>query len=160
MILYTARAFGLTLGRERATRGVQLAWCGVGLEVDELNKAIMLSPAEGLVAEATMRLQTCTGVVSLRSLKATTGKLSWLTGMVPRCKWAVSMIAGAVLQQEGQIKRARTEPLALAREWLLKLLATQEVWRPRRIPLVEESPGYTLRHWEWARCCQRWTWLC
>jgi hypothetical protein len=30
--------------------------------------------------------------------------------------------------------------MRLAREWLLKMLETQEVWKARKVPLVDEAP--------------------
>ena len=34
--------------------------------------------------------------------------------------------------------------VALAKEWLLKMLATQEIWRARKVPLVDEPPRWVV----------------
>ena len=163
MVLYTARAFGLQLSYSKADRGSKLVWIGVSIEVDVPNKLIILSPPEKLVEEVTLRLGSWEGMVSLRSLKSTTGKLSWIAGIIPRSRWAVSILYAVIADHERDVasgaeaRRAamREDPrdksgmvhvsrVALAREWLLKMLATQEIWRARKVPLVEEPPKWVV----------------
>lgn len=108
--------------------------------------------------EVTMRLKTWEAMVS-KSLKSTTGKLSWIAGIIPRCGWAVSILYGVIADHErdaasgAEARRApsredtrdksgliRVKRMRLAREWLLKMLETQEVWKARKVPLVDEAP--------------------
>ena len=161
MVLYTAKAFGLQLSYAKAERGIRLSWIGVTIEVDEPNKVIILSPPEKLVEEVTVRLKTWEGMMSLRSLKSTTGKLSWIAGIVPRCRWAVSVLYGVIAEKDiasgAEARRAanredsrdksgmvHTKRVLLAKEWLLKMLETREIWRARRVSLFEEPPKFAL----------------
>ena len=158
MIIYTAHAFGLQLSYGKAERGTKLSWIGVNIEVDEVNKLIILSPPEKLVSEVTLRLRTWDSMLSLKSLKSTTGKLSWIAGIIPRCRWAVSILYGVIADHERDVasgaeaRRAAAREdqrdksglvpakrMRLAREWLLKMLEAQEVWRARKAPLVDEA---------------------
>ncbi|CAL1127091.1 unnamed protein product [Cladocopium goreaui] len=163
MLLYTAHAFGLQLSYSKADRGTKLSWIGVSIEVDEQNKLIILSPPEKLVTEVTLRLKTWEAMVSLKSLKSTTGKLSWIAGIIPRCRWAVSILYGVIADHERDVasgaearrSAAREDPrdkahlvpakrMRLAKEWLLKMLETEEVWRSRKISLIEEAPLFAV----------------
>ena len=163
MILYTAHALGLQLSYSKAERGTKLSWIGVSIEVDVPNKQIILSPPEKLVDEVMVRLGSWDNMISLRSLKSTTGKLSWIAGIVPRSRWTVSILYGVIADHERDVASgaearraaAREDPrdksgmvhvsrVALAREWLLKMLATQEIWRARQVPLVEAPPQWAL----------------
>ena len=164
MIIYTVHAFGLQLSYGKAERGTKLSWIGVNIEVDEVNKLIILSPRppEKLVSEVTLRLRTWDSMVSLKSLKSTTGKLSWIAGIIPRCRWAVS-IYGVIADHERDVasgaeaRRAAAREdqrdksglvpakrMRLAREWLLKMLEAQEVWRARKVLLVDEAPKFAI----------------
>ena len=163
MVLCTANSFGLQLSYSKAERGTRLSWIGVTIEIDEQNKVIILSPPEKLIEEVTLRLKTWEGMMSLRSLKSTTGKLSWISGIIPRSRWAVSVLYGVIADHERDIatgaeaRRAahredtrdksgmvHTKRVLLAKEWLLKMLDTKEIWKTRRVPLEEVPPRFTL----------------
>lgn len=100
----------------------------------------------------------------MRSLKSTTGKLSWIAGIIPRCRWAVSVLYGVIADHKRDVasgaeaRRAasredtrdksgmvHTKRVLLAKEWLLNVkLETREIWRARRVPLIEEAPKFAL----------------
>lgn len=113
MILYTAHAFGLQLSYGKAERGTKLTWIGVSIEVDEQNKVIILSPPEKLVSEVTMRLKTWDSMVGVKS---TTGKLSWIAGIIPRCRWAVSILYGVIANHERDVASGAEARRAASRE--------------------------------------------
>ena len=116
MILYTAHAFGLQLSYGSAERGTKRTWIGVSIEVDEQNKVIILSPPEKLVSEVTMRLTTWDSMVGIKSLKSTTGKLSWIAGIIPCCRWAVSILYGVIANHERDVASGVEARRAASRE--------------------------------------------
>ena len=98
------------------TGGPSSLWIGVSIEVDEQNKLIILSPPEKLVTEVTLRLKTWEAMVSLKSLKSTTGKLSWIAGIIPRCRWAVSILYGVIADHERDVASGAEARRSAARE--------------------------------------------
>eukprot|EP00435_Cladocopium_sp_Y103_P046225 s2029_g13.t1 len=160
---YTTKAFGLQLALRKAERGTKLQWIGAPIQIDEPNKMILLSPPVKLVAEVTQALQSWSGRVSLKALKAITGKLSWIAGIIPRSRWAVSVFYGTIADHERDVasgaeaRRAegREDPrdksqlvpvkrLGLAREWLFKMLTTEEIWRIKQVPLLAAYPKFAV----------------
>ena len=163
MLLYTAWAMGLNLAYAKGERGTRLVWIGVTIEVDIVNKTILLSVPDKMVKELTERMSSWKGMISLRELRSTTGRLSWLAGVLPKCRWAVSIMYSVVAscekdalegeEKERAAKRSdKREKLGLVharrielpRTWFLKLFALDAQWRTRKIPLDFVEPTHAL----------------
>ena len=54
-------------------------------------------------------------MISLRDLRATTGRLSWLAGILPRCRWAVSILYAVVAAAEKDARDGTEEARAANR---------------------------------------------
>ena len=157
-LLYSARAFGVNLSYEKGERGASLTWIGVQIAIDVEEQTIVLDVPAKLVDEVLERMKNWQGMVSIRELRAVTGKLSW------RSRWAVSIcygtLAGAereakegVEQMRGAKRTGDTRPktglipvkrLELARRWLVAFLQQKEAWRCRKIPMQVVLPKYAI----------------
>eukprot|EP00435_Cladocopium_sp_Y103_P048824 s861_g14.t1 len=112
----------------------------------------------------TDKMKAWSGMVGMRDLRAMTGKLSWVAGILPRARWAVAMFYGALaeaereerlgLEEERAAKRSKDQRpklglvpvkrIELGRRWLLSFLGQEEIWRSRKIPLVPNSPMFAI----------------
>eukprot|EP00435_Cladocopium_sp_Y103_P014598 s616_g3.t1 len=164
LLLYTAHTFGLRLSFGKAERGLRLTWIGVTVEIDVSSREIVLVPPAKLVEETLNQLQSWSGMVPLKTLRSTTGKLSWVAGILPRARWAVSILYATIADVERDMKqnkehdRARrragddrdktglvpVKRLQLARTWLLAMLRADEIWRARRIPMEPKPPALAI----------------
>ena len=100
-------------------------------------------------------------MVAFRDLRATTGKLSWMAGIIPRIRWVVSIMYAVVSSVESDMKtgveKARASARAdkrikeglvavkrieLPRLWLQAFLEQSQVWLLRKEPLVKRSPEW------------------
>ena len=155
-LLYTARIFGVNLAYEKGERGSKVCWIGVTIEVNQEGEEIIVGIPQKLIDEITQKLTSWSGMVSLRELKSTTGKLSWLAGTLPRTRWAVAMLYGALADAEREEKEdlegkraarrandqrpkrglVAVKRVELARRWLLAYLAQDEAWRSWHVPMA------------------------
>ena len=164
MLLYTAWALGVNMSYAKGERGSRLVWIGITIEVDIQNKMILLNVPQKMIDDLVARLSTWQGVVSLKTLRATTGKLSWLAGVLPRCRWAVAIMYAVVascerdqklgleserakLREKDKRDKSGLVPLKrieLPRQWFLQLFKLEEQWRSRKIPLEPVKPKFAI----------------
>ena len=104
MLLHTASIFGINLSYQKGERGTRLTWIGVSIEIKTAEREIVLTVPDKLIKEVRTKLEEMQGMISLREFKALTGKLSWLAGILPRSRWAVSMLYAVVASVEKDIK--------------------------------------------------------
>ena len=162
MLLYTAKAFGINLAFHKGERGLQLTWVGVRIEVRPEDATVVRTIPEKMVKELRDKLKEwqSKGMVSLRQV---TGRLSWLAGILPRCRWCVTILYGVMASVEHDIKSGEEERraakrkdtrtkeglvavkrLALPRMWFLRLLAEPDKLLIRSISLVPQQPHYVI----------------
>lgn len=158
------KVFGINLAYEKGERGTRVVWIGVTIEVDQDNKQIIISVPQKLVDEVLSKMQSWAGMASVREFRAVTGKLSWIAGILPRSRWAVSSFYAALadVEQESkddeEVERAEkrqgdqrpkrgliaVKRVELARRWLTAYLQQDEAWRCRKIPLVVQTPQWAV----------------
>ena len=102
MLLYTALAMGINLAFHKGERGLMVKWIGVAMELNVREASFVLSVPKKVSVEILekMRVWKGKGMISLRELRATTGKLSWVAGIVRRLRWAVSILYAVVADVE------------------------------------------------------------
>lgn len=63
---------------------------------------IKLTVSQKMINEFLTKLKSWegTGVIGLRELRATTGRLSWMAGILPRTRWAVTILYAVVASAE------------------------------------------------------------
>eukprot|EP00435_Cladocopium_sp_Y103_P016550 s3307_g4.t1 len=162
--LYMAASFGVNLAYDKGERGTRVCWIGVTLEIDQEGEQIIVNAPPKLIKEVMDKMTAWKGMVGMRELRAVTGKLSWVAGILPRARWAVAMFYGALaecereerlgLEEERARKRDKDQRpklglvpvkrLELGRRWLLGFLGQEEIWRSRRIPLTPKSPAFAI----------------
>ena len=153
MLLRTAKIFGINLSYGKGERGQRLTWIGVTIELDVPQQEMVLTVPQKLVDETRQKLEQWSGMVPLRELRAITGKLSWLAGILTKARWAVSIMYAVVADVEKDLKEHKEEDraskrqdsrekphlvpvkrLALPRAWFIRLLGCDAQWRTRRVP--------------------------
>ncbi|CAE7212170.1 unnamed protein product [Symbiodinium sp. CCMP2592] len=102
MLLYTAMAMGINLAFHKGERGLRVKWIGIAMELNVSEATFTLSIPKKVAAEILEKIQEWKGkgMISLRELRATTGRLSWVAGIVPRLRWAVSILYAVVADVE------------------------------------------------------------
>ena len=90
LILMTMQALGLKVALKKGERSRQVTWIGVRLTLgdDSMSLAIPEKYTKELVE--ILKSWEGKGMVSLRELQKTAGKVSWLSGILPRARWVVS----------------------------------------------------------------------
>eukprot|EP00438_Fugacium_kawagutii_P032790 Skav211927 [mRNA] locus=scaffold1086:171492:172376:+ [translate_table: standard] len=103
-------------------------------------------------------------MVGLRALRAATGRLSWVAGILPRCRWAVSILYAVVSSAEADeynntewVRAAMREGdqrpktglvpmnrIKLPVEWFVMLLTKPDELLMRREKLVPDLPSLAL----------------
>ena len=98
LLLYTARALGINLAWHKGARGSQLTWIGVMFEVNQAEAMIKLTAPRKMMDEIRSILETWEhkGMVSLKEVQQVTGRLSWVAGILPRARWAVSIMYAVI----------------------------------------------------------------
>ena len=91
LILTTAAALGLKVALNKGERGPQTQWIGIRFAlVDEF---VILTIPEKYVTELIAKLRSWDnkGLAPLRELRQAAGKISWMSGLLPRTRWVVSV---------------------------------------------------------------------
>ena len=158
LLLYTARALGINLAWHKGARGSQLTWIGVMFEVIQAEAMIKLTVPRKMMMEIRTTLESWEqkGMVSLREVQQVTGRLSWVAGILPRARWAVSIMYAVVADtkraEEEEKKRATrradqrpklglvsVKRLELPRRWFVTLF---------KVPVLEEDAKWLGAPWK------------
>jgi hypothetical protein len=120
--LYTMSAFGVQIALKKGERGQQVQWIGVKMLLQWPE-----SPLKGSITYAAPKkmmdelLETLMGwmdrgMVSHRELRSTTGRLSWVAGILPRLRWAVSVFFAVLRDAEEDERTGLEDERALNRK--------------------------------------------
>ena len=101
-VLFGFKGAPLIMGRLSAALGLRICWIGVQLELVASKALLMLTVPEKVVNEllAKMKEWKGKGMIAFRDLRATTGKLSWMAGIVPRMRWCRSCMPWASVEAD------------------------------------------------------------
>ena len=165
MLLYTAKAFGINLAFHKGERGLQLTWVGVRIEVRPEDEVVTLVIPDKMIKELRDKLKSWhgKGMIGLREVRQVTGRLSWLAGILPRCRWCVTILYSVMASVEHDRrtgeearraeKRADNRPkeglvpvkrMALPMMWFLRLLEEPDKLLLRSISLSPQQPHYVI----------------
>ena len=88
MILYTISALGINLAWRKGKRGVMATWIGVQFEIKLAESVIVLTLPMKVMNELKGMLEgwTSRGMIPLKELRSTTGRLSWVSGILTRSR--------------------------------------------------------------------------
>ena len=169
MGLYTLRAFGVNFSLQKGERGSMLKWIGVKILLNWGANAtqgeLVYSIPKQAVDEVLINLVDwgAKGMISLKSLRRTTGKLSWMAGIIPRMRWAVSVMYAVLADAERDEKAGKEEEraskrddkrtkkgliavkrLGATRAWLVKMFSYQDAFTLRTVKLKEAEPSWAV----------------
>lgn len=163
LLLYTARALGIYLAWHKGSRGSQLTWIGAMFEVKATEAQINLTVPKKMMMEIKSALEAWEnkGMVSLKEVQQVTGRLSWVAGILPRTRWAVSIMYAVIAdtkrdedqERKRASKRADQRPkfglvsvkrLELPRRWFVTLFKDPEALALRSEPMEELLPDYAI----------------
>eukprot|EP00438_Fugacium_kawagutii_P032452 Skav223756 [mRNA] locus=scaffold3575:525258:528900:- [translate_table: standard] len=106
LLLYSLDSMGVNIAWMKGERGLKVTWIGVVFEVDLALKVLKLTVSAKMLSELLDQLSEWRGkgMVSLKAVRAATGRLSWVAGILPRCRWAVSIMYAVVAAVDADVK--------------------------------------------------------
>ena len=161
MILYSLYVMGVNVAYSKGERGLRVVWIGVVFEICMAERILKLTISKKMLSEIekVFQMMNHKSMVGLRELRSLTGRLSWVAGILPRCRWAVSIMYATVaaVERDGLSgaeaaratqradKRDKSHLVAvsrfqLARVWFMHLLAKADDLLLRIEPLVDTPP--------------------
>ena len=86
-VLYTMGALGFNLSINKGERGARVTWSGVEFHLGDNH--VLLTLPEKFINDLQGKLEAweAKGMAPLKDLRAICGKLSWLSGVLPRTRW-------------------------------------------------------------------------
>ena len=169
MGLYTMKAFGVNFSLGKGERGSALKWIGIQILLNwgpgRTPGELVYSIPKNAMEEIKSALESWEnrGMIPLRELRKTTGKLSWMAGVIPRIRWSVSVLYAVLADAEREEKMGKEETraekrddkrvkrglvavkrLGVAREWLIKILSYRDAFTLRTVKLKEEGPVWAV----------------
>ena len=169
MGLYTLKAFGVNFALKKGERGAMLKWIGVKILLswgpDQAPGELTYSIPRQAIDEVMINLLDweTKGMISLKSLRRTTGKLSWMAGIIPRMRWAVTVMYAVLADAERDEKEGKEERraekrddkrrkkglvavkrLGATRSWLMRMFSYQDAFMLRTVKLREDEPTWAL----------------
>eukprot|EP00435_Cladocopium_sp_Y103_P019673 s3697_g4.t1 len=156
LILYMCGALGINLQFKKGFRGLDATWIGTRMELRLSEEVLVLSIPPKMMKEISeiLREWENKGMVPLKAVRAVTGKLSWICGIVVRARWCVNIMYAVIAQTMNEVRlepaRAalrddiRPKPnlvavhrLELPRRWFLAMFDKPEKFAIRREPLYD-----------------------
>ena len=116
MVLHTLSALGMMLSLDKGERGTRLTWIGTTIELRE--DYLEFGIPEKMVKEVLQEITSWPkrGMVSCRTLRSITGKLSWISGILPRTRWCTSVFYRVLAAAEQEAASGQESQRALNRE--------------------------------------------
>ena len=163
LILYMCGALGVKLQFKKGFRGLDAVWIGTRMELRLAEEVLVLSIPPKMMNEVTKTLTGWNnkGMVPVREVRAVTGKLSWICGIITRARWCVNILYAVItqtlkdvsLEEERAKRRDDTRPkphmvavhrMELPRQWFLAMFEKPDKFAVRREPLYAVHPTFAL----------------
>ena len=152
-VLNTVAALGGRIALGKGSRSHQVTWVGVQLTMVDADNLVVGLPVKFIKDLMKVLEGWCKGYAPLKELRTVAGKLSWMGGVLPRCRWTTSVCYAVLTQElregdEGEARRSsRSRPglfavkrLEMARRWLLGYLQLALVRPMRKVYLGPRQP--------------------
>ena len=103
-ILYTMGALGFNLSINKGERGARVTWSGVEFHLGDNH--VLLTLPEKFINDLQERVGAweAKGMAPLKDLRAICGKLSWLSGVLPRTRWMLRVFYAVLAQREAEVR--------------------------------------------------------
>jgi len=163
LILYMCGALGVNLQFRKGFRGTDAVWIGTRMEVKMAEEVVILSIPPKMMNEVKSILEGWNnrGMVPLREVRAVTGKLAWICGIIVRARWCVNILYAVIAQTLADVKveserasrreDSRPKPFMVAvhrmelpRQWFIAMFEKPDKFALRREPLREEPPQFAI----------------
>ena len=109
-ILYTMAALGLEVSIKKGERGAQVTWAGLHFRLVNKDEMLLTLPEKFLSdLQTTLEGWAHKGMARLKELRSTTGKISWLSGALPRTRWIVRIFYAVLSAREAEVKTGAEE---------------------------------------------------
>eukprot|EP00435_Cladocopium_sp_Y103_P007558 s2194_g2.t1 len=164
MLLTTLTALGLKVSLKKGLRSSQVQWVGVRFTLTE--DAIVLGLPDKLLQDLidTLTAWATAGMAPIKELRQAAGRISWVSGILPRTRWVVAIFykvlherlhdiaSGAEEQRRAQRSDGRNKDglfpvkqLEQPRAWLVKYLQVAMSKPVRKLKLdVAKYPKATI----------------
>ena len=156
-ILYTMAAMGVQVSLGKGERGIRVTWIGAEIELWTVVISLTLPIKTKRELLESLKLWSAKGMISVKELRSTTGRLSWAAGVVPRIRWTVSVfyaVISAVEKEESENKSrdetasdrrskrglVHVKRLGFALPWLIKMLELDSVNLVRDVDYEDMEP--------------------
>ena len=102
MILTTMASLGFRVSLKKGERSTQVQWIGVqfGLHDDIL----LVTVPKKFISTLLDMFKAWKGMASIKELRIACGRISWLSGLLPRTRWVVSVFYKVLHQRLGDIQ--------------------------------------------------------
>ena len=148
MILTTMAALGFRVALNKGERSSQIQWIGIRFTITE-DVVIMTIPdkfANELVE--LLRGWEGKGMAPLKELRQVCGKASWLSGVLPKARWLVSIFYGVLHDRLNDLASGEEDKRRLQREdqrnksglFAVKQLEQARVWMISFLGVAMERP--------------------
>jgi hypothetical protein len=148
MILTTMGALGFKVSLKKGLRSTQVQWVGVRFTLNE--DAVILGLPEQFVKDLTDLLKGWEnkGMAPLKELRQAAGKLSWLSGILPRARWRVAVFYRVLHDRLNDIATGREEQRRGSRDdtrskeglFVVKQLEQARLWLISFLSVAVASP--------------------
>ena len=107
-VLYTMAAIGFKLSVGKGERGSAVTWAGVEFKLLS-DREVLVTLPEKFIADLQGRIKEWEGrgMAPMTELRTVTGKLSWLSGVLPRTKWILRVFYAVMADREAEVKSGK-----------------------------------------------------
>eukprot|EP00435_Cladocopium_sp_Y103_P027534 s576_g6.t2 len=144
LVLNTAAALGFKVALAKGERGPHVQWIGVRFALVE--ESIILTVPERYVRDLVNRLKAWEnkGMAPIKELRQVAGKTSWMSGLLPRTRWTVSVFYRVMYSRLEDIETGTEERRRANRQDTRSkdhFFAVKQVEQPRKwlISYLEEA---------------------
>eukprot|EP00435_Cladocopium_sp_Y103_P041984 s1082_g11.t1 len=148
LILTTMAALGLRVSFKKGLRSTQVQWVGVRFTITE--DAIIVGLPDRFTKELLELLSSWEnrGMAPLKELRQAAGKLSWLSGILPRARWTVAVFYSVLHEKLNAIASGKEEQRRQSRDdarhkeglFVVKQLEQARAWLVQFLTVARQSP--------------------
>eukprot|EP00435_Cladocopium_sp_Y103_P029227 s2680_g7.t1 len=109
-VLYTMSALGFSVSIKKGERGANVTWMGIEFRLLPDNELLLTLP-EKFISDLQQRIREWEnkGMGATKDLRVVCGKLSWLSGVLPRTRWMLRVFYAVLAQREAEVHEGKEE---------------------------------------------------
>lgn len=107
-VLHTMSALGFKLSVGKGERGASVTWAGVEFRLLSETEILVTLPEKFIVdLQGRLKEWENRGMAPIAELRTVTGKLSWLSGILPRTKWILRVFYAVLADREEEVRSGK-----------------------------------------------------